>query len=36
MIFHTDGNTVEILRIYPSAARPLRNLAQQPEHGKLH
>jgi len=34
LIFHIDGNMVEILRVYPSAARPLRNLTQQPKHGK--
>jgi plasmid stabilization system protein ParE len=35
LIFHVDGDLVEILRVYPSAARPLRSLRQRPKHGDL-
>jgi plasmid stabilization system protein ParE len=31
LIFHIDGNMVEILRVYPAAARPPRSLHQRPE-----
>lgn len=34
LIFRVLGNTVEVLRVYPSAARPLRNLAQRPKYKK--
>jgi hypothetical protein len=34
LIFHVDGNLVEVLRVYPSASRPLRSLGQRPKYGK--
>ena len=34
LIYHVDGDLVEILRVYPAASRPLRSLRQRPKHGK--
>jgi plasmid stabilization system protein ParE len=34
LIFHVEGNLVEVLRVYHSASRPLRSLHQRPKHGK--